>query len=961
MKYIKKKLSKKQITSILLASVLAVVIAVSIPVGIVLNEQGNGKGEPTPPPEIIEGEALQNGLAVAYPSIAEKSQITFINIKNQSGEFGFIRDEGDSYLTMYYVDANGDQQPYIPPIMAEDQGVNYSDFFAIETSDGFSRYPKLDYLCLAVQTPYFAHRIELSSNAEERASQLKAYGLSDGEYSVIDFGYTDKETKEVKRISIKIGEQSVSGTGYYFIVGDRPYVYSSSNNYYDYAVAGYTDFVKALIVAPGLTEDKGFGPLLTNGYYQWKNEMHGTVGEEVVSDSRVIVYTDVISPVIKDDASFNGYYKESDLIEFDLRKLKENDSYRRTIAALVGAKNGAQTPNIVFTVTSPTNKISFGDASVKSYQYTITAIEAILTESGEITTAGVACQNSSDLIKVSYTATLDGKQTSKHTRHAVIDLSSAAIPEATVGILRAAPIGELAAPYTFTVDYTKDNSHAATVNYIITEIIAVYDSEGKKIEKATDTSIVEYRYERVLEGETLAEDTFMLDLSKVTDPIDVAIKELLVGRKAERGIRLEVSGKTEYSECFMGFATYSVSRIDYFITSTLISAFKFQNSSERDPYYGESLYENRMEDEHKLYGLNASVCERVVKILGGISDETASGTASGLTGDKVVAVGLTPEVLKEYGLYAHTIEFELPRSIYGYTSDKPSSSLYESLDDYLWRSTLKFTLYVSDEQVDTEENKKFRYIASDMYDIVTRVDAYDFVFLNYDFETFWARRNLMMMDVNSIESLDVEFNMSDLNGSYYFDLIHEIIQYQPSYGAEYEKFNKTTVSVVPSDKTQSNKLIAYMNEKGYAESLSLTELYEAVYGKDDPELKEVYPDSLGTAYFKEAMQMLFRMTYVDIMPEEDRVSAMKPEKMLMRIKLEVKSSSAYDYVYEFYRADDRRVVVSIYKADINGTPVTTPVSDFYISSFALKKIVACFNGLLNAEKIDPDTAYFEEK
>jgi hypothetical protein len=63
-----------------------------------------------------------------------------------------------------------------------------------------------------------------------------------------------------------------------------------------------------------------------------------------------------------------------------------------------------------------------------------------------------------------------------------------------------------------------------------------------------------------------------------------------------------------------------------------------------------------------------------------------------------------------------------------------------------------------------------RYIGSDLYDIVTRVPAADFAFLDYDFETFWARRNIILMDVVHIENFSIEFNMSDFQGEYNFEL-----------------------------------------------------------------------------------------------------------------------------------------------------------------------------------------------
>lgn len=957
MKHIeKKKFTKKQKLSLILCAAFAVLLAVCIPVSAVLSNKNEGTSA-TKQPEIIEGEARQNGLALAYPVVNDKSQIQYISIKNENGEYGFVRFEEDSEFNMYYIDENGEQVVYYPEICEEDMGFEYSDLFRIETSDGYSQYTILDYLCIALQMPYFEERIPLSDNAAERDSQLKIYGLTDDKARTVYFAYYD-DMGNIKNHTVKIGEAGIFGTGYYFVIDSRPYVYSSINNYYDYALSSYSNFLKAALVSDGLSEDNGYGPYLTTGYYQWLNEKHDAEGETVVQDSKVIVYTDIITPEISDDPLSDGYQSEGyELLELDLVKYKESDVYRRLVNSIVGKKNGAQTPEIVFSLTFNSNLINFGNKASQTYNYVITAIESIITENGDITESGVTLGNTGDLVKVTYNCTVDGEAVSAHPLHAVIDLSSAGLPVDAVEKIRNTPIGTLeeADHISFSVEYNKDNAYKSSGQYIITEIISIYDSKGNKIDTVSADSIVGYRYQIVLDGVVQSEETFMMDMSVATEGIDAEIKNALLGKSVSRDLSIVFDDQTAYYEYFLDFATYKISKIEYFITSELVSAFRFQNSSERDPYYGESLYENLMEDEHRLYGLNSSACESVVEVLGGLNEDGTSATASGLFGNKVVEVGLTPSVMDKYGLYAHTIYFELPRGIYAYTVDDGSDEdLSDELDDYAYYDTLGFTLYVS--EVDPVTNK--RYVASDLYNLVTEIDADKFIFIDYDFETFWARRNIILMDIKDIEAMGMEFYMSDLKGNYEFDLIHETIKYETSSNGYTSSFDKITAFVTPSGECTANKLIEFMAAKGYNEGVSLTELYESYYPNDE-ELKAVYPDSLGTAYFKEAVRMIYLTTYVDVMPEAERAEAMKAENLIMRMSLDIKSS-AYTYVYEFYRADDRRVLVSIYQADANGNIATTPVSDFYISTFAFKKIVTNFVGLLNAEKIAPDVGYPDE-
>ena len=955
---VKPKMTKKQRASLVLTAAFLALLAVCIPLMIIFSNKENEKAK-IEQPIIFEGEARQNGLMLAYPAINKMSQISYISIDNEKDEFGFVKLDGETVFTMYYVDDNGESQVYYPSICTEDSSFTYSQIYAVQTDDGFSKYTMLDYLCSALQTPYFVERIAIAENEQERARQFEEYGLTEDKVCTVRFTYKD-ELGNQKNSTVKVGAKNISGSGYYFMVDDRQYVYSSSTNYYDYAVTDHTAFLKPLLVAPGLSADKGFGPYLTTGYYQWKNELHKEKGDTVKADSKVIVYADKIYSALSEDETFGGFNSTGyDVIELDLENLKSLYGHKSLVNLLTGSKIGIPSAELVVTAPSKSNYITFDAATSKKYSYTITAIEAILTDSADITEVGAVAGDTYDFIKVTYSSYVDGKPTASHARRAVINLESGAIPEDVLSRLRNTPIGQLdVGEYiSFEVDYTKENSISSSAKYIITDIVYIHDKSGKEINKVTQDSTVTYRYAVEVDGVTVESQSTWLDLSSITEGASLAIKNALLGKSASKNVNLSFdSYVTAYYEDFMEFTTYKISKIDYFVTRELITAFRFQNSSERDPYYGESLYENLLENKYKLYGLNSFSCEAVVTFLGGLSDESSSATAAGLTGNKVIATGLTPEVLKEYGLYANTIYFELPRNIKAYTSDgKETDSISEELDDYTYLSTLGFTLYISN--VDPETN--VRYVASDLYDIVTMIPAEDLTFLNYDFESFWARRKIVLMDIYDIESLNVELLMSDLKGEYFFDLIHEKVKYETSASGNVSEHDKITVFVKPSGECDTNKLIEYMASKRYPDGVSLTELYEAYY-PNDSELKQVYPDSLGTSYFKQAVRMLYLMSYVDVMPEEQREAALHAENLVMRMTLEIKSS-AYRYVYEFYRADDRRVVVSIYQIDPDGQRVTEPVSAFYMSTFAYKKLVTNFVGTLNAEKIQPDVGYSDEK
>ena len=350
--------------------------------------------------------------------------------------------------------------------------------------------------------------------------------------------------------------------------------------------------------------------------------------------------------------------------------------------------------------------------------------------------------------------------------------------------------------------------------------------------------------------------------------------------------------------------------------------------------------------------INSNVCQTVSHILSGIAEATTA--TDGLVGIETVALGLSPKVLLDNGLYAHTVYFEVPRGILSVPSGD------EGLDDYDWYTSVGFTLYISDEREDGT-----RLVASDLFDLVAKVDGADFVFLKYNFIDFWARRALVMTDISAVEKFEMDFYFDDFVGSYDFDLEHKTIYvgsdnkgypYPPDdLGISYTPFDEIRVDVTPSGECTPNKLTEYVKNNTESGFVSLTELYNKTYGKNPGDKLYEGRDPMGTSYFKDFIKMLYYVSYEGSVSKTEQadIVANSPKVMSFSIKLD---SDAYKYVYEFYRFDENRVLVRIVKTDFAGVELT-PVSDFYISSFAMKKIADNMRGILNAEKITPDEGY----
>lgn len=1012
---------KVRLLLILLCVTVAVLAAAIILVNVIPEEEETPTTQKPNLPEIIEGEALENNYALAYPSIADR-YITSIKVTNKAS-YANDFNEGEAPYTSYtllrheiaggnfvlrYEDKEGNEKIYLPDIFSADPSFEYDSLYALETGDGYGQIHKLTYLLVALELPYFTDRIALEADADKRDSQLRGFGLDEPQ-ATIQFYYTDKNDNTSKLRTIKIGDKNVTGVGYYFMVDDRPYIYNSLADYYNYAMLGFYSYVNSILVSAGLAEDSSYEPYLTTDYKQWLNSVTMTEGTQVPAGSTAIIYTDIFTP-IESKLDRNDY--EKDTLRFDLDddlKLRDPEAYLSgyikdgyheytldlsqkgaydKLAKLIAGKTiGDFDSDTVVTITA-SKTIDFADKSSLKYRYEVIEIESIVTDGADIITEGHAI-DADDKIKIAYYLYVDGKKVSNVPYHGVIDLASGKFDDLSVAALTALTVGKLDTDsrVNLEIDYTKENCTAINRTFVIDEIVLIRDEKGKDIDTVAQNCQVLFRFYYYVNGEKQGYDTSYIDFKSDTDESSLEVFEKIKGLSVSKNLNLTLYTQTNYCEFAEEFLTFKVNAVKYFVTSELISAFRFQNNSERDPFYGESIYENTMDNEYSLYAINSSTCEAVAKMLGGITDTT--GSSFGFIGSETVAVGITPKVMRDYGLYAHTIYFELPRGIIVKDSGDD-----DTVDDYDQYNKLGFTLYISDEVYDAKSGAYIRYVGSDLYDIVAKVDAEDLVFLKYNFVDFWARRSLMMFDIKYLADMDVEFNMQDLKGSYTFDI--------PAASKSDTTFVVRLANSCPHDTAQecdctSNKALDYIRNYNLnhpdnpIQLVTLTQLYndfmerdgDEYYSKDGKVLLygENSYDSAGVGNFRELMGILYSIPYSGKLDKAEQEAAVE-DGYVMKISLKLdtgteKNTSENRHVYEFYRCGDRQVMVRMYEAkevlvkddsgkvvtDKYGKPVTEEikvtdaVSDFYISTLAFKKIVSSYFALLNAEMIYPDQAY----
>lgn len=970
---------KMRLTAILLAIAIIAVAATVTVWSVFSNTDSGGTTVKTDPPEILEGEALYRNNAIAYPTVdaLDITRIT-VNNTNKQGQYTLVRsDSVDGDFLFTYVE-DGRILIYYPTICDLDSNFEYDSLYAIETEANNYGLPKLSYLTSALEVPYFGERIYLPEDETEREDMLSEFGFGGETCSTVIFDYVDSDGKTRTR-KVEIGGKTLTGTGHYFRIDDRDYIYNSLYNYYDYAMMGFYSFVNSALIAEGLPEDSTLEPIYTPEFTHWRNELFEEQGELVKSNSEVIITANMLVPIdpsdyLEDPNSYydhqNGYtvsgYEDMtvNLSTTTSQQLKDA-LVNKAIGKYYDPEGDSDKSNaIILTLPADFNVsrvIDLGAKTSVKYSYEIVEIEAIVENGDDIIVAGTQV-GEHNVIKVAYYYTADGKADSPILSHAILDLTSEALPDGVADELRSCSVGPLeeGGRVKFDVNYTTENANATHYELKLTEIVSIYNADKQMISAVTEDSTVIYRYEIYVDGTATGQVyTASVDLSKAEDETDLLIKEKILGKKVSHNLSISFKQETEYSEIFEYFRTYEISEIKYFVVKTEVISFSFLTNSERDPYYGDSIYENRT-DGYDLYGINNSVADHILKLVGGIGENTSQ--SMGLQGIETVDVGITPEKLRDpaYGnLYSNILYFELPRALIEIDSGDE-----EIINDWTAYEVLPFTLYIGDIQDDGT-----RYVASDLYDVIVKASNDVFFFVEKDFVDFWARKNLLMTDVKHMQELKIELYLEDLQGEYFFDIIHKksyltadglVIGNEPS--NYYDTFDRITVDVTPSGDCDSNLLVDSVASSG-KDSMTLEDLY-LLTKPEGSHKDEFFPDTIGTSYFKEFIKALFYVSYEGAMSTEEQENAVATYPMLMKMALKIdtdKDGEREDedyYCFEFYRCDDRRVMVRLYEEDEAGNVVTKGiVSDFYISSHAFKKTLSTFVSLLNGERFDLEEGY----
>ena len=990
----------------ILGITLLLLIVALIVVQLILPNKQTVK-EPTVLPEIREelGETLYLNAPLAYANIKE-SQLEYIRVQNhQDGKphcFGVIALSNGTFVLEYSKDGTTETlTPYLPAIVGEESNFDLTSLYAMETGSSFGQIYSLTYLCSALGTPIFSERIDLpennEANKEQRDNMLRRYGFTKDKVTVVSFTYADATTKEEKAHIIQIGSRALDGNGFYFMVDGRNVIYYTSSNTYEYALRGFEDFVNGRLVAEGLDYDYNFEPSLTSDYKQWVNTVIKEEGKRVEKDTTVVTKGDYALPFTA-GSDFTpdeyGYVVTTgDTFTFSADNLAGHTDAKRFMAMLVGKTVGSYSEPMYLTLinslgSTSSGLITFGEASSIDYRYVITAVESVITATDEIRKTEALFDENGDpvsynLVKVSYDLYIGGEKKNDASMHAVIDLSSSVLPAGFADEMRAKiatdGIGACSTPVELNISYSADNSVKTTESLFIDAIVAIYSHAGDPQMSVEKDSYVTIAYYEIIDGKKSEMRTIPIDLAAKDDSGRWdELRDKLVGKKIGGDLNIKLYERTYHYEVMSGFSEYRIHEIVQYVKSELVVAFRYVNKNDMDPFYGESVYKNTMDEypgyeKFTLYGIDSTVCQSVINLLGGVGSENNATSSAGYTG-QTVAVGLTPELMMEYGLYAYTIYFELPRGIYDPADFTPevennTSDGLADLSSYAWFDTLGFTLHIS------EEKDGYRYVGSEKYDLVAKVPAADFSFLDYSFDELWARNNFLFLDVNNVAEIEFDFNMTDYYGTYSFGVSREtwyIGVAEDGRGKaslkEFEGSVPTTrlyVNVTSSDDAMDTKYEQIKDQKNL-DSLSVSTLYSELYNGG----KDYYFSGIttyGVANYKSIFQRIYYTQYQDfVLSNEDiDLDAVYARGSLMTLKVKVFENDgtrrAGYYAYDFYYLDDSRVMITAYKTDDKGVTVTEKVSSFSISRYAFENIVLSVVGLLNGETLDDYDGYIDKK
>lgn len=981
-----------------------------------------------PPAQLLEGESyykvgdtVYDQMVVMYDQLAF-SDLFQVVVHNNDGEeylFYHYQSEGRNYFYMGQYRDGAYDEGGIPSFYMPDIASNFSGFDYTSLYDGQIKIPAMLSAVGAVIIEDRVYRWDGSTDPAEVQTQLHRYGLADRDeapwFEVTPY-LTDRAGNYIYALSAQnnhtTGEDDLIyydpvGNEFYHLAGVR---YDTATATYSYdpayrytgersalSPAGDTDASRRVYVGSATSDDSGYYVMLegrgvvyttatvtTNmasvdlanlvdrslSYYV---EPRLLTASYSLYDPFYTPYFSLSGGVFKDGAGesvgegdrvYFSYAATPTRRDHTLYRMEANDLLSELLLGTAVGQEGFD----LLSATPRLRAVMDGD----TVTYTVDTIVAVYDRATRTYHSAHTPVGAESLVLVRYhdgeTRTVSsalGSYEEPVWRYGMVDMADPDLPAA----LRSALLGQTPHTIPNEADYIKTpvvytaNDDMTRAEYRILSVDAI-SRDGAPAPAgavAGEGDAVTFSYVLYLDGTAVSSvSASMVIDTDATDPVTRALSLALSGKGAGKGTSTApyATAALYYTEdaAMWEYEAYLSCAVEYTVserTDLSFGYFYYAGDGHKDIYQSDSIYLITAPEDLRMYAIDSSVAQTVLH------------TFTDLSGEETVAVGITPDVMERYGLYAHTLVYALPYNTKA-NEDEKGNVLSMTTDD-----VIEYRLYISE-----ADRSGARYVASEQFDTVTRITDGSFDFVDWDFLTDWARGSLLLTDISNLKEMSFSANFSDLKDTWSFALTqddgYEYLQSDGTVGVT-SKLYVAYVNGLISTKTHLDSSKTTQVGPGvYVETFSDTQRVTTVVDKDgNPalDLDAIYTaaghtelnrfDKMGVYHFRRMVASLYSMRYMGLVSDdltEAETEALMTDDRACVFTVSVTLTDGRVYTYRFYAYSARRCMVSVSGQTKDGVSLGE-THRYYVNRTEVLKLADMARMLSRGETFETDGWY----
>lgn len=436
--------------------------------------------------------------------------------------------------------------------------------------------------------------------------------------------------------------------------------------------------------------------------------------------------------------------------------------------------------------------------------------------------------------------------------------------------------------------------------------------------------------------------TLTLD-TESADGFTAALSRHLLGKKTD-----ETESEIPFARdlCFFGQEQVSISAVLSY-EEDLSFSFYYYGTGKKDPYLADSIYQITGPAPLTSYAIDSGAAQQVLEIF------------ADLKGTETVAVGLSPETMKTYGLFARRLDYSLT---YNTKAEESAPGVVSSMScDF----RMDYSFYIS------EPKDGYRYVATDLYGIVVKVEESRLAFLDWDFLTRFARSNLLLMYTSDIRQIEFIANFTDykkhhsfwlsLDPAYKYESKGETSLVERLYVMYVEGKPQTDAPYIAPVSTVAKPGVAveYISDSDsrVTKLIGGVNLDQLFYDNGHTGRDRV--DFMGVHYFRRMMTAVYSTRYIGKVSDDlsqSQVEALLTNEQAKVTEMKVTLLDGRVFSYSFYAYSGERMLVSLKGYDREGN-LTAESQLFYVNASEVKKMSAFCRRLANGEPLHEDEGY----